>query len=336
MGGDDVRATYHRLRELAYEDPLATKNDFLQILAENRVLAIAILTASTDQRGSRFRQIAARALGKKHLEADVAKVFNEWAETETDEFALSAIRDATALKAGTSEKRRRPQEPVQPLELEGTYKYVSSRLRHRVLNALPAVGMTIQQLKLDVQNAGSPQLAATLSLKLDQLYGHLSRLEKAVDFDEDSSYFQFAPIELVPWLLNHQVKFAREYGPITLEFENVGNAVFVHATPYWLETTFTNLWKNSVDAVGRERCQITLRGTLSGNGLCLTVLDNGDGFQSTDVERAFQFQYSSKAKDRGRGHMEVGEAMERMNGSARVAATDRGFRVQLVFRSTTN
>ncbi len=67
--------------------------------------------------------------------------------------------------------------------------------------------------------------------------------------------------------------------------------------------------------------------------LRLTIFDNGEGFQPNDIERAFQFQYSTKSKERGRGHMEVRDAMERMNGSATVAATDRGYRVQLDFRS---
>lgn len=334
MGAADVNSTYHRLRELAFEDPVATKNDFLAILAQDHAMAVAVLTASTDQRGSRFRQITARALGKKALVTDIERAFSGWIEFETDEFALSAIREALAPKKSATPKR---QKFVPPLKLESTYKYVSERLRHRVLNALPGAGMAIQRLKLDVQGAASPQLAATLSKQLDQLYGQLSKLEQAVKFDEDSAYFQAGPIELASWLRDHQTKFANEYAAIELflDFDGVAGLVHVYATAYWLETTFTNLWKNSVDEVGRECCQITLRATRSGNELRIIVLDNGTGFQASDVERAFQFQYSSKSKDRGRGHMEVQDAMERIGGTANVVETDRGFRVQLVFRCLT-
>lgn len=195
--------------------------------------------------------------------------------------------------------------------------------------------MTIQRLKIDVQKSGSPELVAMLSKQLDQLYGQLSKLENAVKFDEDGTYFQSGPVELLSWLRTHRAKFASEYAPIELvfDFADIGNTVFIRATPYWLETTFTNLWKNSVDAVGGEGCRIIIRGTIVRGKLRLTVLDNGEGFQPNDVERAFQFQYSSKSKERGRGHMEVRDAMERMNGSATVASTDQGYRVQLDFGS---
>jgi len=336
MGVDESATTYHRLREQAYEDPVATKNEFLKILADNQALAVAVLTAATDQRGARFRQITARALGKKPLPPDIEKVFNTWIPDETDEFALAAIREAiSSSQRGGTPKPRKPLQLAQPLELEGTYKYVAGRLRHRVLNALPGVGMTIQRLKVDVQKSGSPALAASLSPQLDQLYGQLSKLEAAVKFDEDSTYFQSGPVELMSWLRDHQAKFASEYAPIVLalDFDVNGNAIHIQATPYWLETTFTNLWKNSVDAVGGAGCHITLKGTIMGNDLHITVIDNGEGFQANDVERAFHFQYSSKSKERGRGHMEVRDAMERMSGSACVSATDQGYRVQLVFRS---
>ncbi len=335
MGAVEVSAIYHRLRELAFEDPVATKNNFLDVLAEDHSTAVAVLTASTDQRGSRFRQITARALGKKALATDVERALSGWIEFETDEFALSAIREALAFKSvGAAPKRQKLQVQAPPLELEGTYKYVSGRLRHRVLNALPGAGMAIQRLKLDVQGAASPQLAATLSQQLDQLYGQLSKLEQAVKFDEDSAYFHAGPIDLVSWLRDHQTKFANEYAAfeLFLELDGIAGPLHVYATAYWLETVFTNLWKNSVDEVGVEGCQITLMAARSGNELHVTVLDNGTGFQASDVERAFQFQYSSKSKERGRGHMEVRDAIERMGGTANVVATDRGFRVQLVFR----
>ena len=69
--------------------------------------------------------------------------------------------------------------------------------------------MTIQRLKLEVHNSGSPDLAATLSRQLDQLYGQLSKLENAVKFDEDGAYFQSGPVELLTWLRNHQAKFGQ-------------------------------------------------------------------------------------------------------------------------------
>ena len=337
MSVNEVNAAYHRLRELAFEDPLATKNDFLAILAQDHATAVAILRSSTDQRGSRFRQITARSLSKGPLPSDIEQAFLDWIPHETDEFALSAIRGALSSKATHAPSKRQKQQVLPPpLELEGTYRYVAGRLRHRVLNALPGAGMAIQKLKLDVQNAGSQQLTATLSQQLDNLYGHLSKLENAVKFDEDETYFQGGPIELFSWLKGHQRKFASEYAQMSLvlDWASADHSTLVFATPYWLETTFTNLWKNSLDAVGREGCQVTVTASKVGKDLSVIVCDNGLGLRHEDLELAFQFQFSTKSSDRGRGHLEVRDAMERMGGLARVVEASGGYRVQLVFRCT--
>lgn len=330
----DEKTLYRRLRELAYEDPLATKYDFITLFEQDRVTALRVLEEATDLRGSRFRQIAARAVPINATENDVAAVLNSWLQLETDEFAITAINDALEVGNRTGRPRRQKlQTPPRPLELEGTYKYVSSRLRHRVLNALPGAGMTIRNLREYLNEPWSHDLVARISIQVDQLYDQLSRLEKAVTFDEESSYFQCGSIALMPWLRDHQIKFAREFAPITLDlrFESADNNLRVCGTPYWLETAITNLWKNSIDEVGRDQCKITMEATREGHEVHLAVRDNGPGLRESGFKRGFQFQYSSKSPERGRGHMEVADAMKKMNGSACVVPTDDGYRVQLRF-----
>ena len=52
--------------------------------------------------------------------------------------------------------------------------------------------------------------------------------------------------------------------------------------------------------------------------LHVLVRDNGPGFSTQMVENAFQVAYSSKAESRGRGLLEIADAVRRLQGEVRL------------------
>lgn len=55
-----------------------------------------------------------------------------------------------------------------------------------------------------------------------------------------------------------------------------------------------------------------------GNELVLRILDNGQGFSKDLKDIAFQQAYSSRTPGRGRGLLEIQEAVERLGGRVRL------------------
>src|SRR5262249_730406 len=89
--------------------------------------------------------------------------------------------------------------------------------------------------------------------------------------------------------------------------------VQVLASDYLLEIVFWNIWLNAHQAAGRN-CSITVIFETAGKDLVLKILDSGQGFSRDMKEIAFQEMFSTKTPGRGRGLLEIQEAVERVGG----------------------
>lgn len=329
----DARAVYEELGSAVYRDPIATREAFLRLLRSNPKLARDVLGHSTGSKDSRLRQVVARAVWKRPERAVIQDILVEWAASEDDEFTRSAIKDALAEPGRKLSRSAKPALVEALPDLLGTYRYVSSRLRHRTLNALPRTSVLIQMLRRELRKTGDEAAYARMAPILDDLFAALGRLEKAVEHDEDGEYFESSPIRLNDWLLDYRHRFSGEFGRIEVEvdFSASGTDATINAAPYWLVTVFWNLWKNALDATG-DACRVTLIAVRDPKWLRLVLVDSGSGFEFQDQERAFKMMYSTKGTERGRGHMEVADAMRRLGGSVRIVPyREAGYRIELAF-----
>ena len=81
-----------------------------------------------------------------------------------------------------------------------------------------------------------------------------------------------------------------------------------------LEVVFWNIWLNAHQAVGGG-CNVTVVFGTASNDLVLKIFDNGPGFSKDLKDIAFQQMYSSsQTLGRGRGLLEIQEAVERLGG----------------------
>ena len=75
-----------------------------------------------------------------------------------------------------------------------------------------------------------------------------------------------------------------------------------------------------------------VRVTISAKNVDLLIVDNGDGFPQELHGVIFQERYSAKGAHRGRGLLEVQEAVQRLRGKAQLVQYRPGdFRVMLSF-----
>lgn len=314
---DEAEATIRQLRELAFADPLAAKAR-ISALLDSAALGLVreVMARLRSPADGRLRQLVARALMGHPARSSVIEIVAEWRRTETDEFALRAIQAALAEDERPPSSRRGP--AASPPSILETYRYVSGRLQHRVRNGLPPAGLSVDRLTSELHAAGGDQLLARVQPYLAAVRDALRQLGRSIEVEEGDEYFEVRPVRLCAWIEQHLRSFAAAFGGTGYEVLADENARErrVASSEFFLDTAFTNLWHNARQAVTGP-CQITVSVAATGGSLLLTVLDNGPGFPTADVERAFVLQFSTKGgRRRGRGLLEVWDAVTRLGGSA--------------------
>lgn len=325
MPADEPLHIYETLRYLCLVNPLQAKQDFMALLDGDKVVLESVLKqAASDPGGARVRSMIARSIPGHRAFPDLVSILELWQQSETDEFARMAIADALAKPERKKASHSKLTSDLP--DLSKTYEFLSQRLRHRILNVLPRAGLSVDQLR-DALIEGK-DLDTILAL-VNDLKSTLRHLERNIDQITEEVDFEPMNIRLIDWLQAFAARFRS--GRSDVEIMIVGDATAtVNANRYLLDTIFRNLWVNSAQAV-IGKCQITTRVSVERTQIVVAIVDNGPGFTAVDAESAFRLQYSSsRDPERGRGHMEVADAMRRLAGNAAVELVpNNGFRAVL-------
>jgi sensor histidine kinase regulating citrate/malate metabolism len=114
------------------------------------------------------------------------------------------------------------------------------------------------------------------------------------------------------------LRYTSRYSSVNLKLINGDDPeTRILASDYLLEIVFWNIWLNAHQAGGSD-CSMTVIFEADGKDLVLKVLDSGQGFSKDLKEIAFQEMYSTKTPGRGRGLLEIQEAVERLGGQVRL------------------
>lgn len=303
---------YERFRRLAAEDPREAKKLFLATLESNSEELSGLLARISKPNEGRLRQVVANAVRAHPGKDRIVPEMLLWRETETDEFTRRAIEgalvdvDVTAVRAGTVHQ------PIsKPSELADVYRYVSTRLRHRLRNAMFSAQSQADRLK-KLLAVDLPTDVQTTIAKFNDAIVSLGRELEATDVDPE--YFRQRSVSLADWIKQLNTQYAARYARVNLRLINADNPqVRVLASDYLLETIFWNIWINAQQAIG-VNCEITIEFQVTQEGVELFVSDNGEGFPYEVKDVVFQQMYSTKSRGRGRGLLEIQDAVERLTG----------------------
>jgi two-component system C4-dicarboxylate transport sensor histidine kinase DctB len=250
-----------------------------------------------------------------------------WLEIEADEFARGAIEAALAAM--------KPDTPPSPLAWEmpahfvEAYSYVAERLCHRVRNTLSIPNAMIARLVRLARTTQDADIRSELTAILGQLQASFGRLARVVEFDVDGEHFTWKAYSLWDWLDQAGAILSARHGQATINVQGSPEArrCLVRANAFLLETAFGNLWANAVQAAEQASlpdCQITVNLRRSGSCIESLVRDNGPGFTAEQVEAAFRTPFSTKSETRGRGLLEIAEAVRRLQGSVHLVTVAPG------------
>jgi signal transduction histidine kinase len=327
---EPAASVYETLRRGCLTNPTEAKQQFMRLLEGDKPLLNSVLSAASGPDGTRVRSMIARAVRGHAALPTIRSVLEQWQQSERDEFTRMAIADALASSSAKAHPRG-PKLTNDLPELSRTYEFLSRRLRHRVLNVLPRTAFSADR----VRDALIDGRDATFILPLlDDLKATLRNLEKVIDQIAEEGDFEPTEVRLTDWLRRFALRFKNGRTDVQVAITTTDELPgVVLANGYLLDVIFRNLWNNSVQSAPTP-CQIMTRVSVSLAEVLVTVVDNGPGLTSDAAISAFQFQYSSSSDPKkGRGHLEVADAIGRLMGTAAVEEiAGQGLRVVLRFR----
>lgn len=334
---NDPQRTYSALRQLTVQDPKRARQEFCELLDGEKDFLVSVLEAASAPGEGRVRQLIANAVRSRPDKDKLVVYLLQWHQNETDEFAKRAIDaalDGIDRGAYKPEKHKTLVDPA----LVGTYRYVTGRIRHQMNNALLGPAELVMRLSDRVASIANCTVRSDLESLVAELDDAFKSVGRIVAFGPDDDFFVMRSVVILDWLNNMNLEYGRKYRPINLSLvdESPTKELRIRANDYWLHTIFWNLWTNAQQAVAGS-CEIKIRARKTGSSVQLTVLDNGDGFHREMREIAFQEKYSSKenypskGSGRGRGLLEIQDAVEQLLGSVQLVEIEGRYRVRIRF-----
>src|SRR5271154_1762525 len=303
---------YERLRKLAVEDPAEAKKVVLETFDSNSTELSEFLIRLRKPNEGRLRQVVANAVRTHPEKSRIVSELLLWRETETDEFTRRAIEGSLAGVDPEIVREGKVRQRISaPSELADVYRYVSERLKHRLRNTMLPLHGHANRLKKLMAVDPSADVQTTIA-KLNDAMVSLGRDLEAVDVDPD--HFRQRSIVLADWLVQLNLRYAPQYDAVSLRLIDNGNAhIRIFANDYLLETIFWNIWLNAQQATGLG-CEIIVEFQVVAHEITLLISDNGEGFPGELKDVVFQQVFSTKNQRRGRGLLEIQDAVERLAG----------------------
>jgi signal transduction histidine kinase len=328
MSDADEQA-FEMLRRLVVERPREARSQIDELLDSRPSHLPGLLARIKAPSESRLRQVIANSIRVLATRREAVLDLSDWFATETDEFTKNALRAALAAGSPPTQAASKSARPVDPAYVEA-YRYAASRLTHKVRNAVAEPQAAVLRLAKAIERVTTTDVRDELACVLVALREGLRGVGRVVEFDTEDRYFQLRAVQILSWLRSMNQSYAQAYSPIELVIDanSEAEAARVVASDYFLTTIFWNLWINAHQAT-ESRCLMTVRASATRAGIQMLVLDNGSGFLAEARDSAFASRYSSKGKTRGRGLLEVQDAVEQLRGDISLVDHQDAVRVRL-------
>lgn len=328
----DPTTAYADLRRLVATDVRQARRALAAVrCAPPEVLEAVLRLASRPGEGRVRHMIATTARVEKFAD-QVETWLRQWLAVESDEFARSAI--TAALPTAETPRPSATAAPVEmPREYLEAYRYVAQRLCHRVSSPVVGLRTSLTLFEMSCNGVADPTARSELLGWVARLGRHLQQVSRAIEFDTDDGYMAMSPIALGEWLNACGPRFSAQHGRATLAVigTDAARRARVRASQFLLDVVFGNLWANAVQACGAYgECRLTYEVNVTAEAVDVLARDSGPGFAQEQADVAFRLQYSTNGASRGRGLLEVADAVRRLQGEVRLLpVASREYRVHI-------
>src|SRR5437773_2651546 len=229
---------------------------------------------------------------------------------------FEALRQALRELATALEAARERELEAERLR---AFREVARRVAHEIKNPLTAMRIAVDQVgrtvgQADGRTVTAVEVLAAETQRLDQLakeFAEFGRLPEGPKSEVD--------------LVDLLVDLGKSAVPSEVDVSVRGNGepckLLGHYDP--LRRAFANLLRNASEAMG-GRGSIEIAVSRDGNGLAVTIADQGSGLPEDLRERVFEPYFTTKRDGTGLGLALVRQTSEAHNGSITVAETPGG------------
>lgn len=317
------------LRSLAATDPRRAREMLSSLLDSDCPHLVELLQRASLPGEGRLRQLIANTALLRRDQQRFASEFARWLDLETDEFTRRALE---AALRGTSRPVPEPvKRPclVDPAHVDA-YRYVGERVKHQLRNALmDPLGQLIRLSGL-IERIEDAATRTAIAAQVAALKDTLSGFGRLIELDSGDGHFLVRSIHLKDWLQAFNDEYGRKFQQIQMDIQKAPEDTRIQATDFLLGIVFWNLWINAQQAVGKD-CKLIVHIERVTHNLELTIVDSGDGFPPEIGVAGFP-DAKPRPGHRGRGLLEIQEAVERLHGDAGlIRYSDGSYRVRLRF-----
>jgi signal transduction histidine kinase len=339
---------YRALRLTAASDPRAAREQLLRMLNADSPHIDRIFELMKPPSEGRLRQLVAnmaRAAREDNPFRDrlIPHLLN-WQRFESDEFAkpainaalqgmdLSAYADVGVHGRATGANDNATGNSLVSDEAVAIYRWVAGRLCHRVRNELELPTAYIADAIHRATAIADNGTRAGITRSLVEAQEAFQKVARVVEFNIADEHFRWRRVELISWLRRMTDRYRSTHAAIRLEFtgDQCVPTPSIMANDLLLEVIFWNLWRNAMQEADGE-CVVNGEITMRDDRVYLLLSDNGPGFQASQAAEAFSVRISMHGEDRGRGLLEVADAVQRLQGSARIVHVGSQYRIELSF-----
>ncbi|OQX52059.1 MAG: hypothetical protein B5M53_09490 [Candidatus Cloacimonas sp. 4484_209] len=217
--------------------------------------------------------------------------------------ATALVRDLTLIKKLKSEAEEK--------DRLKTIGELAAGVAHEIRNPLNALRLSIEKLKSEAKKEDTLKLLKIISEEIE-------RIEKTVgDFLSFTKPFQlsFKPLKLNP-ILEETISLLQEkaFGRGIMIKKEFSLLSPIMGDETALRKVFMNLLRNSIEAITNAG-EIVVKTYKLKDGINVSIKDNGEGMDETNIENIFVPYYSKKKGGTGLGMSIAKRIVESHNGS---------------------
>jgi len=237
-------------------------------------------------------------------------------------------RVAEAFNAMT-ERLRLLQEDLRRSERLAAWRDVARVLAHEVRNPLTPIRLSAERLQAKAAR-GSADLAAAVEQGARTIVEETETLDRIVR--EFSEFARMPPAHRRPTDVNGLLagivaEYRLAYPGLAFELESDPGIGDWSLDPELMRRVFTNVIKNSVEALGPAGGTVRVRSEAAGGRLRLVFEDDGPGIPDAVRQRAFEPYFTTKTGGTGLGLAVCRNAVSEHGGTVRIETPQKGARI---------
>lgn len=214
------------------------------------------------------------------------------------------------------DKLERSAEILAAQERDTAWREMAKQVAHEIKNPLTPMKLSIQHLQFTMSNdpVKGQDLVRQVTETLIEQIDNLSRIASGF-----SNFAKMPSAENTKLSLNHIVMHVhdlfRKRGDMNIELNLPINDIIVFADKDQVSRIVTNLLKNAIQAIPRERQgHIVINLYAQDNNAIISIEDNGSGIPEDMRDRIFEPNFTSKTSGTGLGLAMCANMVEGFNG----------------------